>query len=343
MGSPLPPASVTSALRAGLVIPAHPLALNGARELDERRQRALTRYYLAAGAGGVAVGVHTTQFAIREAGLLRPVLELAAEEVARHPRPAVRVAGICGDTGQAVAEASLARALGYDLGLLSLSALRTETDERLLSHARAVAEVIPLFGFYLQPAAGGRVLSFRFWRSFAEIPNLIAIKIAPFDRYRTIDVVRAVVEAGRSGEIALYTGNDDSIVVDLLTEFPFAPVPPRIVGGLLGHWAVWTQKAVALLEEIHRSELETAAMLRRAVEITDCNGAFFDAANGYRGAIAGVHEVLRRQGLLEGVWCLDPDECLSPGQSAEIDRVIRAYPHLNDDTFVSRHLDAWLR
>ncbi len=338
----MPSPSVLIRLRAGVVIPAHPLALTAARTLDERRQRALTRYYLAAGAGGIAVGVHTTQFAIREAGLLRPVLELAAEEARHAPRPVITVAGISGHTRQAVAEAALARELGYDLGLLSLAALADADDETLLAHARAVGELIPLFGFYLQPAVGGRVLPFRFWRRFAEIPNVIAIKIAPFDRYRTIDVVRAVAEAGRAGEIALYTGNDDNIVVDLLSEFRFGAMTQRIVGGLLGHWAVWTKRAVELLNDIHTLAVPTAEILSRAVEITDANAALFDAANGYRGSIAGIHEVLRRQGLLGGTWCLDRNERLSPGQAAEIDRVHRAYPHLHDDDFVAAHRDEWL-
>jgi dihydrodipicolinate synthase/N-acetylneuraminate lyase len=328
------------ALRRGVVIPAHPLALTAERKLDERRQRALTRYYRAAGAGGVAVGVHTTQFAIREKGLLRPVLELAAAEA----KGLIKVAGICGPTKQAVAEASLARELGYDTGLLSLNALRDASDDALVAHARAVAEVIPVFGFYLQPAVGGRVLSHGFWRRFAEIPNVIAIKVAAFNRYQTIDVVRAVAEAGRAGRIALYTGNDDTIVSDLLTEYAFNGVKQRFVGGLLGHWAVWTKAAVGLLDMVKKSTGEIPpALLTAAVEITDANAAFFDAAHGFRGCIAGLHEVLRRQGLFEGTWCLDPGEGLSPDQKEEIERVCRAYPHLNDDAFVAEHRDEWLR
>jgi dihydrodipicolinate synthase/N-acetylneuraminate lyase len=330
-------------LRKGVVIPAHPLALTVARKLDERRQRALTRYYLAAGAGGIAVGVHTTQFAIREAGLLRPVLELAADEEKSHKPLVLKVAGICGPTKQAVAEAEIARDLGYDIGLLSLAALKDAGEDALVAHARAVGDVLPLFGFYLQPAVGGRVLSYSFWRRFAEIPAVVAIKMAPFNRYQTLDVVRAVAESGRAEEIALYTGNDDNIVVDLLTEYRFGKTSLRIVGGLLGHWSVWTRQAVGLLEEIHCANGPTPELLTRAVQITDANAAFFDAANGFRGCIAGLHEVLRRQGLLEGLWCLDPNERLSPGQAAEIDRVIRAYPHLNDDAFVTRYADAWRR
>ena len=334
---------VRERLRSGLVIPAHPLALDAERRLDERRQRALTRYYLAAGAGGIAVGVHTTQFAIRTKGMLRPVLELAAEEAVRHPQRVIKIAGVCGDQRQAFSEAAMARELGYDAVLLSLAALRDASDEELLAHAREIANVLPIFGFYLQPAVGGRPLSYAFWRSFAEIPNVVAIKIAPFDRYRTIDVVRAVADAGRAGDVALYTGNDDSIVTDLLTEFRFNGHPQRIVGGLLGHWAVWTREAVRLHAEIASAREPKRDLLARGVQITDCNGAFFDAANGYRGSIAGIHEVLRRQGLLAGNWCLDPAESLSPGQAEEIERVCRAYPHLNDDDFVAAHLDEWLR
>jgi hypothetical protein len=355
-------------LAAGLVIPACPLALNSQRKLDERRQRGLLRYYLAAGAGGVAVGVHTTQFAIRDPkiGLFKPVLELAASELRRgqpEPRlnpkhgalmataePRVGVAGICGPTKQAVAEAGLIRELGYHAGLLSLGALREATDNDLLAHCRRVAEIIPLFGFYLQPAAGGRVLPYSFWRRFAEIANVVAIKIAPFNRYQTVDVIRAITESGRE-DIALYTGNDDNIVLDLVTPYRFQAsekwVQRRIVGGLLGHWAVWTRKAVELLDECREvANAEGAvppSLLRTSVEVTDCNAAFFDAANHYAGCIPGIHEVLRRQGLLEGIWCLDPNETLSPGQREEIDRVVEGYPHLNDDEFVAAHRDEWLR
>ncbi|MGC8784089.1 MAG: dihydrodipicolinate synthase family protein [Armatimonadota bacterium] len=341
-------------LRRGVVIPASPLALDARRRWDERRQRALWRYYSAAGAGGIAVGVHTTQFAIRDPkiGLFRPLLELAREEFDRldatRPEPLVRIAGICGDTRQAVSEAQTASDLGFHAGLISLSALRDADDEALIAHCWRVAEVMPLVGFYLQPAVGGRVLSYRFWRRFAEIGNVVAVKIAPFNRYQTLDVVRAIAESGRD-DIALYTGNDDNIVLDLLTPYRFRvggrQVERRIVGGLLGHWAVWTKRAVELLERCHaaaREDTIPADLLRLAVEITDCNAAFFDAANGFKGCIAGIHEVLRRQGLLEGIWCLDPNETLSPGQAEEIDRVIRSYPHLNDDAFVAEHLHEWL-
>jgi dihydrodipicolinate synthase/N-acetylneuraminate lyase len=351
-----------AALRRGMVIPAHPLALTGARKLDERRQRALTRYYLDAGAGGIAVGVHTTQFAIRRpgVGLYRPVLELAAETASRWEAESgkriARVAGVIGPTGQAVREAAIAAELGYHLGLLGLGALADASDARLIAHARAVGEVIPLMGFYLQPAVGGRNLSYRFWRRFVELPSVMAIKIAPFNRYQTLDVVRAVVDAGRVGEIALYTGNDDSILLDLLTPWPGGA---RMVGGLLGHWAFWTRSAVQLHRHAQRASHaerqghaerqrsgrspKMRRLLTLASQITDANGAIFDAANGFRGCIPGIHEILRRQGLLRGRWCLDPKEELSPGQAREIDRVCRAYPHLADDEFVRERLDGWMR
>ncbi len=332
-------------LRQGLVIPAHPLALNQQRKLDERRQRALTRYYLAAGAGGVAVAVHTTQFAIRDPKfcLLKPVLELAAEEM--QGRPIVRIAGICGECRQATAEASLARTLGYDAGLLNLGALQQASVPQLLDHCRLISDVIPVVGFYLQPATGGRLLPYEFWRRFAEIPGVVAIKIAPFNRYQTLDVVRAVIESGRSDDIALYTGNDDNIVSDLLTEFSYAGKRARIVGGLLGHWAIWTRSAVSLLASIaaHR-EVVPRELLTTAQQVTDMNSAIFDAQHQFRGCIAGINEVLHRQGLLAGRWCLDPAEDLSPGQAEDIDRVCQSYPQLrqSDDDLIRAHLDEWL-
>ena len=338
-------------LREGTVIPAHPLALNPRRRLDERRQRALTRYYLDAGAGGVAVGVHTTQFAIRHPriGLYRPVLELAAGTVSewetRRLSRIIRVAGVIGTTRQAVREAETAADLGYHLALLGLGALARASDQKLIEHARAVARVMPLMGFYLQPAVGGRTLSYSFWRRFVEIEGVAAIKVAPFNRYATLEVIRAVADAGRR-DIALYTGNDDSIVVDLLTEFPGGI---RMVGGLLGHWAFWTRKAVALHGNLSpRAERGGQSrgmkrLLTLAAETTDANSAIFDAANGFAGCIPGIHEILRRQGLLAGRWCLDPKEELSPGQAREIDRVRRAYPHLADDAWVRERLDGWLR
>jgi hypothetical protein len=355
------PRNISRALRRGVAIPAHPLALTSARKLDERRQRALTRYYLDAGAGGVAIGVHTTQFAIRDprVALYEPVLALAAETILererRHDRPVIRVAGIAGPTRQAVREARIAADLGYHLGLLSLGGLPRASDAELLDHSMAVAEVIPLMGFYLQPAVGGRKLSYRFWRRFLEIEKVAAIKVAPFNRYDTWDVVRALAESGREREVALYTGNDDSIVMDLLTVYPvLAPgehraTHVRFVGGLLGHWAFWTRNAVELLERTHRlvrgrrlGSSVPAGLLGLGAQITDANAAVFDAANGFLGCIPGIHEVLRRQGLLRGRWCLDPNEELSPGQGREIDRVLRSYPHLSDDAFVRERLDQWL-
>lgn len=342
-------------LHDGLVIPAHPLALTRARNLDERRQRALTRYYLEAGSGGLAVGVHTTQFAIREkkVGLLRPVLQLAAEttqEYRAKQRHTLLVAGVCGRTTQAVAEAELAADLGYHAGLLSLAALPRSSPAKLIEHARSVAEVLPLFGFYLQPAVGGRLLPYAFWRDFFEIDNVAAVKVAPFNRYQTLDVLRALHDSGRADDIALYTGNDDNILLDLVSPYRLAaPLDtPRLgfVGGLLGHWAVWTRKAHEHLREAQRIRSKQIPVPRQFIElaqqVTDSNAAFFDAANGFRGCIAGLHEVLRRQGLLEGIWTLDPKEGLSRGQAAEIDRVYQAYPYLNDDAFVAVHRDRWL-
>jgi dihydrodipicolinate synthase/N-acetylneuraminate lyase len=345
-------------LRNGCAIPAHPLALTEERALDERRQRALTRYYLAAGAGGAAVGVHTTQFQIREPkyGLLKPVLQLAAETISEFERAnpsrfILRVAGICGPTQQAVREAELAKELGYEIGLLSLSTFRYGTVDQMIAHAEAVGETIPLIGFYLQPSVGGRILGFDFWTRFCEIPSVCAIKIAPFNRYQTLDVARAVAETGRKDDIVLYTGNDDSIVADLLTDYEFQvggkAVRIEIAGGLLGHWAVWTRQAVKYFERITKIARSgkpiPADLLTLGAQITDCNAAFFDPQNGFVGCIAGLHEVLRRQGLMKGRWCLNPKEDLSPGQMQEIDRVYAAYPHLNDDEFIAEHRDEWMK
>jgi hypothetical protein len=342
-------------LLAGQAIPAHPLALDAHGRFSERHQRALTRYYLAAGAGGLAVGVHSTQFEIRlpQHNLYRPVLELAActlaEEQARAPRSVILIAGLCGLTKQAVAEAELARELGYHAGMLSLGAWRDQPEAEILAHCQRVARTIPLIGFYLQPAVGGRVLPFSFWRRFAEIPGLVAIKIAPFNRYQTIDVVRAVIEAGRA-DMALYTGNDDTIVTDLLTPFTFMRgterVTRRIVGGLLGHWGVWTKNAVTLLHEIKALGSEAALdrrWLERANAVTDMNAALFDPAHAFAGCIPGILEVLRRQGLLPTNRCLNPHEVLSPGQAEELTRVCRANPDLIDDDFVAANRDRWLR
>lgn len=344
------PPQVLAALRKGVVMPAHPLALDADRRLDPRRQRALTRYYLDAGAGGLAVGVHTTQFAIREAGLFAPVLELAVRGAAEWARqPPIMIAGLAGQTPQATKEAQTARGLGYHAGLLSLAALKGASEDELIGHAQAIAREIPLVGFYLQPAVGGLVLPMSFWRRFAAIENVVAIKIAPFNRYRTLDVVRGVVEAGAAERITLYTGNDDHIVLDLLTPFTVMAKAGtsivRIKGGLLGHWSVWVKRAVELLDRIHAavaSDTVPADLLALDSQVTDCNAAIFDVANDFHGVIAGCHEILRRQGLLAGTWCLDPHETLGPGQKEEIDRVCAAYPHLNDDAFVRANLERWL-
>ena len=345
-------------LLRGLVIPAHPLALNEERTLDERRQIALTRYYCDAGAGGIAVGVHTTQFAIREPaiGLLEPVLRLAQQTVTgwcggRPSRP-IMVAGVIGKTAQAVREAEIAAALGYDAALLSLAALRDAGNQDVLDHCRQIAAIIPVVGFYLQPAVGGRALDRTFWRGFFDIERVVAVKVAPFDRYRTLDVTTALAESGRD-DVALYTGNDDAIVTDLLTPFPAGSHgrPLHFAGGLLGQWAVWTTRAVDMLQRCHEVTRRTSAqsigdgplrLLALGAELTDANAALFDPAHQFAGCIPGIHEVLRRQGLLAGRWCLDPREDLSPGQMHDIDRVLARYPHLGDDEFVKEHLHRWL-
>lgn len=337
-------------LKQGTVIPAHPLALDASRRLDARRQRALTRYYLDAGAGGLAVGVHTTQFAIREAGLYEEVLSLASETASAWTnRRLAMVAGLAGPTRQAVSEAQTAVKLGYNSGLLSLAALKGSSHDALIEHCEAVAREIPLVGFYLQPAVGGLDLDARFWARFAAIENVVAIKVAPFNRYRTLDVIRGIVEAGAEDRIALYTGNDDHIVLDLVTPFTVIrdgkPVTVRFVGGLLGHWSVWTKGAVEIFERCRKAAAAgtvSAELLALDSRVTDCNSAFFDVANNFHGCIAGCHEILRRQGLLEGIWCLDPKEGLSPGQKEEIDRVSKLHPDLSDDAFVAANLERWL-
>ncbi|MDR1061494.1 MAG: dihydrodipicolinate synthase family protein [Clostridiales bacterium] len=353
-------------LKKGAVIPALPLALDARRQLDPRAQRTVLRYYLDAGAGGVAVGVHSTQFAIRERGLFEPLLAFAAEEIGRHEaragREIIKIAGACGPIEQAEREAETARRLGYDYALLSPGGLADRPERYLLDRTRAVAAILPVIGFYLQSAVGGRPLSFQYWRELCGIPGVAGVKCAPFSRYQTLDLARGAAASGRAADIALYTGNDDSIVADLLTAYRFGAegcgaggdggksggggkgVEVRFVGGLLGHWGVWTKKAVELLESV-RCALDAGAipadLLALGAQITDCNAAFFDAANGFRGVIPGIHEVLRRQGIFPGIWCLDESETLSPGQSAEIDRVYAAYPHLNDDAFVAENLRRW--
>lgn len=343
--------SIKAALLAGTVIPAHPLALDLSRSLDEKYQRALTRYYIDSGAGGIAVGVHTTQFEIRlpRYNLYETVLRMAAEEVAlaKVDRPFIRVAGISGPTAQAVKEAEIARGLKYDIALLSNGGLAELSEDELIERVQRVAEIIPVFGFYLQPAVGGRILSFDFWSRFAANKNVHAIKVAAFNRYQTIDVVRAVCQSDRADDIALYTGNDDNIVADLLTSYRFERngkvVEKRFVGGLLGHWAFWTKRAVTLLEEIkHLDAKGISEMLARGIQITDANAAVFDPTNHFHGCITGINEILRRQGLLTTNLCLDEKETLSPGQAAEIDRVYRAYEYMHDDQFVKDNLQRWL-
>ena len=342
------------ALHEGLVIPAHPLALTEDRKLDEKHQRALTRYYMASGAGGIAVGVHSTQFEIRdpEHQLYEPVLRLASEEVekANLTRPFIKVAGVCGPVEQALSEVEIALKLNYDAVLLSMGGLKQLTEAEHLERVRQIASKVPVIGFYLQPSVGGRIFSFDFWKQFCEIDNVVAIKMAPFNRYQSIDVARAICYSSRKNEIALYTGNDDNIINDLLTTYRFTidgeVVEKQVVGGLLGHWAVWTKKAVELLDEIkqvRQNDTIATAWLTRNIEVTDTNAAFFDTANQFAGCIPGIHEVLRRQGLLQGTWCLNPHEVLSEGQSEEIDRMYTMYPHLNDAEFVREHLAEWLK
>jgi dihydrodipicolinate synthase/N-acetylneuraminate lyase len=351
---PILPEGKNKLLNKGVVIPALPLALNKYRKLDERRQRALIRYYLDAGAGGIAAAVHTTQFNIRKPGvnLFERLLKITSEEIShftlRAGKTIIKIAGVIGRTEQAIKEAELAVNSGYDAVLLSLAAFQDDPNKEILRHCRKISEVIPMIGFYLQPAVGGRILDVDFWRSFSAIPNVAAIKIAPFNRYQTYDVIRGVAESGRAEDIALYTGNDDNIVADLLTEYHISVnsgiVKKRIAGGLLGHWAVWTRKAVEILERVHsaQSAEEIKALMSLGTRVTDSNAAFFDVANDFSGVITGIHEVLRRQGLLEGIWTLDKDEKLSPGQKDEINRVYAAYPDLNDDDFVRENLEKWL-
>lgn len=342
--------------RKGTVIPAMPLALDENRKFDEKRQKALVRYYMDAGAGGIATGVHSTQFEIREPqhGLFKPVLSLvsnAADEwTEKTGKKVLKVAGICGKTAQAVSEAEFAVSNGYHAGLLSLTAMKGSSIPEFIAHCRKVAEIIPVIGFYLQESVGGSKLPLEFWREFAAIPNVLGIKMAPFNRYRTLDVIRGVCEAGKENDITLYTGNDDNIIIDLLTEYKIQTSSgvktARIKGGLLGHWCVWTKKAVELLSEIHyiinNGKDIPAELLSRNIAVTDTNAVLFDAANNFAGCIPGIHEVLRRQGLLKGTWCLNPHEVLSPGQSEEFDRIYKAYPELNDDNFVKANLEKWL-
>lgn len=342
--------------REGMVIPALPLALNPDRSFDERHEKAILRYYIDAGVGGIAVGVHSTQFEIRdpEVNLFEKVLTLASNEIDKYSkkqnRSILKIAGVVGKVDQAIKEAEFAASQGYHAVLLSLSAYADGTIDEMVEHSAKIAEIIPIIGFYLQPSVGGRILPYEFWRRFAEIENVLAIKMAPFNRYQTFDVVRAVAEAEKEDKIVLYTGNDDNIVVDLLTPFKIqtshGEKELRIIGGLLGHWGMWTKKCVELMEHIKKirnNDTISTDMLSLATEVTDCNAAFFDTANEFKGCIPGIHEILRRQGLLKGTWCLNPNEVLSVGQSEEIDRVYNSYPHLNDDEFVKANIEKWLK
>lgn len=339
-------------LHGGLVIPANPTALTKTLKLDERRQRALSRYYLNAGSGGLAIGVHTSQFEIRNVGLYKPVLELGKEELDsfcdKNKKKIFRIAGVLGQTQEAVKESQTAASLGYHAVLLSLTALKNKSNKELIEHCKIIAEITPIIGFYLQSSVGGCVLDTDFWREFSRIKNVVAIKMAPFDRYHTIDVIRGVAESGRANEIALYTGNDDNIVADLLTEYEIPVdnkiIKKRIVGGLLGHWAVWNKKAVELFDNIKKStSSDISNLLTLGIKITDSNAAFFDSRNKFKGSISGIHEVLIRQGLLESNYTINPNEKLSFGQKEEINRVYKLYPELNDDDYVAENIDKWLR
>jgi len=349
------PQEIENRLRNGIVIPALPLALTKDKRIDERRQRALLRYYLDAGAGGIACAVHTTQFEIRDKGinLLEPVLKIAKEEFdsfeANTKRKVIRISGVMGLTEQALSEAKLASSLGYNASLLGLASFKNKSNNTIIEHCKKIAEIIPIIGFYLQPAVGGRKLDSNFWKEFAKIPNVVAIKMAPFNRYQTIDVMRGVAESGRAKDIVLYTGNDDNIIPDLLTKYEFnvngEKVEIEISGGLLGHWAVWTHKAVEYFEKIKeakKSGRKYDELLKLGVKVTDCNSAFFDVANNFKGCIVGLHEVLRRQGLMDNISTLNPEEILTDEQRKEIDRVYKAYPELNDDFFIKKHLSKWL-
>lgn len=341
-------------LAEGTVIPATPLALKEDRSFDEEGQRLLMRYYLNCGVGGIATAVHSTQFEIRkpEIGLFEPVLRIVSEEIEafekKNDTVIVRVAGVCGPAEQAAAEAQIARSYGYDAVLLSPGGLNHLSEEEMIARTQAVAKEMPVIGFYLQTAVGGRVFSFDYWQKLCAVNNVVAIKCASFNRYTTLDVVRAAALSERSEKITLYTGNDDNIVIDLLTRYRFDKngrmVEKGFEGGLLGHWSVWTKTAAELFYEIKAAkdqDMIPAELLTRAAKVTDCNSAFFDTAHAFKGCIAGLHEVLHRQGLMRSINCLNPQETLSPGQAEEIDRVYRAYPELSDDAFIAANIDSW--
>lgn len=300
------------------------------------------------------MGVHTTQFAIRKKGLYEPVLRLAVDTVSdlRARRPIIKVAGVSGTPEQAVAEAQLAADLGYDLALVIPGGSKTEDE--LLEKVRLVSSVIPVFGFYLQPAVGGMPLSFKFWRILSDIEGVAAIKIAPFDRYRTFDVMRGVLMSERCSEIALYTGNDDNIVADLFASLSAVvggeKREVRFVGGLLGQWAVWTRRAVSTLAMVKRARkgglvpAEMRELFEEAGEMTEANAVIFDATNDFKGSIAGIGEVLRRQGLTANSKTLESRDSLSPGQSREIEEMLIRHPslHTEDDEMIRQRLDQWL-
>jgi dihydrodipicolinate synthase/N-acetylneuraminate lyase len=335
-------------LHEGTYIPATPLALNAGRQLDERRLRCLMRYYLNAGVGGIATAVHTTQFAIRDPkyNMYEPVLRIVSDEISQFEtsrnKAIVKVAGVCGEIEQVLKEAELAKACGYDAALLSPSGLQHLSEDAMIERTEAVAKIMPVIGFYLQPSAGGRLFTYSYWERLVQVPNVVAIKAAPFNRFQALDVVRAVSLSGRKDEIALYTGNDDNIIADLLATYKFGGIENHFVGGLLGQWSVWAKTSVEIYHQARRRE-NIPELLTLATQLTDANAAIFDAAHGFKGCIPGIEEVLRRQGILEGTWCLDPAEVLSPGQTDEIDRVYRMYPHLNDDAFVKAHVADWLK
>ncbi|MDC0191142.1 dihydrodipicolinate synthase family protein [Rhodospirillales bacterium] len=344
------PDHVLVRLREGSVIPASPLALTAGRLFNPQRQKSLVRYYIDAGAGGIAIGVHTTQFEIREKGIYTRVLETVADEInswakTEKEKHIIKIAGLLGKTNQARSEADVARNLGYHAGLLNLATYKDANEDEIIEHCEAIADIMPLVGFYLQPAVGGIVLSSKFWQQFSMIENVIAIKVAPFNRYQTLDVLRGIAQAKAENRISVYTGNDDNIVIDLITPYEIrrdnSTVTLRTVGGLLGHWAIWVKGAVEILRKCKEGVLDESLLALHG-NVTDCNAAIFDVANNFKGCISGVHEILRRQGLFEGIWCLNPNETLSQGQMAEIDRVYRDYPELNDDAFVKKNLDRWL-
>ncbi len=341
-------------LKAGTVIPATPLALDENRNFDKETQRLLMKYYLNCGVGGIATAVHTTQFEIRnpEIALFEPILKIVSEEIYKFEKEnntvIVKVAGVCGKTEQAVKEAELAKQYGYDAVLLSPGGLNDMSEDYMVERTKAVAEIMPVIGFYLQTACGGRQFTYNYWERVCKTPNVVAIKCASFNRYTTLDVVRAAALSERCNDITLYTGNDDNIVIDLLTKYKFEKDGKTIIkgfdGGLLGHWSVWTKKAVELFEKVQKekkSDAISSEMLTLAAEVTDTNSAFFDTAHNFSGCIAGLHEILRRQGLMKNIYCLNPEETLSEGQLEELNRVYDMYPHLNDDAFIKDNIEKW--